>query len=343
MTWMIYGANGYTGELVARLAVARGERPILAGRDASAVGALAAELGLEARSADLREVGSILHGVRAVAHCAGPFRETSAAMVAACLDAGIHYADVTGEIEVFEEVFARHDDAVAAGVVLLPGIGFDVVPTDCLAATLAAALPSAITLELAFVAGGGMSRGTAKTGLAGAAGGGRVRRGGQLVPVPAGQPRRRVPFPSGERAVAAIRWGDLVTAARSTGIGDITTYTVVPGGGRGAGLASVLGWSPVRALARWYVSTRIHGPSPVTRASTRSEVWGEVRDAAGTTVTATLTGPNAYDLTADSVVRAISLLLAGTAVPGAHTPSSAFGAAYAGTLTGVTLSEPTKS
>jgi short subunit dehydrogenase-like uncharacterized protein len=261
-------------------------------------------------------------------------------MVSACLDAGIHYIDVTGEIDVFDAVFARHDDAVAAGVVLLPGAGFDVVPTDCVAATLFEALPTATTLELAFVVGGGMSPGTMKTALAGMGGGGRVRRGGVLVPVPTGQPRRRVPFPSGERGVASIRWGDLVTAYRSTGIPDITTYTALPSGGRGARMTSVLAWAPLLALARRYVTARVHGPNPATRSSTGCEVWGEVRDPSGASATMTLTGPNPYDLTADSVVEAVRRLLAGTVAPGAHTPVTAFGPTYAGTLTGVTLSTP---
>ena len=124
MTWMIYGANGYTGELVARLAVARGERPVLAGRNAAAVGAL-------------------LEEVDAVAHCAGPFVWTAKPMVDACLATGTHYVDVTGEPDVFEAVLARDAEAAAAGITLLTGGGFDVVPTDCLAGLLAAELPDA--------------------------------------------------------------------------------------------------------------------------------------------------------------------------------------------------------
>ena len=128
-----------------------------------------------------------------------------------------------------------------------------------------------------------------------------------------------VPFPSGARTVSAVRWGDLVTAYRSTGIPDITTYTSLPSGGRGAGLASVLAWPPIQALARRYVTARVHGPSAATRAATRCEVWGAVTDPSGGSVTATLTGPNAYDMTADSVVRAVSRLLDGDVAPGAHT------------------------
>ena len=44
--WLIYGANGYTGELIAREARKRGMTPILAGRSQESVASLAGELGL---------------------------------------------------------------------------------------------------------------------------------------------------------------------------------------------------------------------------------------------------------------------------------------------------------
>jgi len=198
-------------------------------------------------------------------------------------------------------------------------------------------VPGATDLEIAFLAGGGLSRGTALTGLAGMADGGRLRRDGRLVPAPAGSPARTVPFPSGERRVGAIRWGDLVTAARTTGIQNITTYTALPGGGRGAGLSKLVGVWPLRAVAERVVRSRPAGPSPATRAKTTCEVWCEARDADGHAAVATLTGPNGYDLTADSVVRAAGLVAA--VAPGAHTPSSAFGADYVRGLDGVTVSD----
>ncbi|HEX2644567.1 MAG TPA: saccharopine dehydrogenase NADP-binding domain-containing protein, partial [Thermoanaerobaculia bacterium] len=147
--WMIYGANGYTGELAAREAVREGMAPILAGRNPETVNALARELGLPGRAFpldDRRQVAAVLSElqVKAVLHCAGPFVLTSAPMVEACLEAGVSYLDITGEIVVFEAVFARAEAARRAGVALLPGVGFDVVPSDCLAARLAAALPGAV-------------------------------------------------------------------------------------------------------------------------------------------------------------------------------------------------------
>src|SRR5690606_5088937 len=97
-------------------------------------------------------------GVDLVLHCAGPFGETSRPMLKACLRAGAHYLDITGEIAVFEAVMARDPEIRRAGVAAIPGVGFDVVPTDGLAALLGQALPGATHLELAFAGlGGGVS------------------------------------------------------------------------------------------------------------------------------------------------------------------------------------------
>ncbi|MEV0716245.1 saccharopine dehydrogenase NADP-binding domain-containing protein [Asanoa sp. NPDC050611] len=346
--WMIYGANGYTGELVARLAAGRGDRPVLAGRNAAAIRALADELGLDHVIFDLREpiaTRRALADVDLVAHCAGPFVATSGPMVDACLGTGTHYIDVTGEHAVFEAVLARSAEAEAAGVVLLTGGGFDVVPTDCLANLLHAALPDATALELAFSAPGGMSRGTATTGLATSARGAFRRVAGVMVPTPMGTPARDVPFPSKVRRVGAVPWGDLVTAHHSTRIGDIVVYTRVPA----PSLTSrLLRFAPFRALAARAIKRQPPGPSPETRAATKCEVWGEVRNAAGETRSATLTGPNAYDLTADAVHRAAEHLLAGTGgrrggavAPGAHTPGTAFGPDFLTGLDQVTVHAPT--
>src|SRR5690242_1959054 len=187
MEWMIYGANGYTGRLILAEAVRRGHHPVVGGRDPKAVAALAKEFGLAARSfclTDAQTVSSALSGIPLVLHCAGPFSATCAPMLEGCLKNGTHYLDITGEIDVFAHCHAQHERARDAGIVVLPGSGFDVVPTDCVAAMLARDLPDARELTLAFEAGGGASPGTAKTGVEGLASGGRVRRDGALVKVP---------------------------------------------------------------------------------------------------------------------------------------------------------------
>ncbi|RSM70299.1 saccharopine dehydrogenase [Kibdelosporangium aridum] len=337
MTWMVYGANGYTGKLVSRLAVARGERPILAGRSPE-VRELAAELGLEHRIFTLGAAAGNLDGIDAVAHCAGPFSATSKPMVDACLATGTHYLDVTGEIDVFEAIFARSDEAAAAGVVLLPGSGFDVVPSDCLAAALAAALPGAVELKLAFIAGGGFSGGTLKTTVEGMATGGRVRKDGKLATVPVGHSTLEVPFPSGKRSVLSLPWGDIATAYRSTGIPDITNYMGVglPAGlvGRVQQLSAPVMRTPLAQRIGKTVVGLISGPGEKRRADNRSEFWGEVRCADGRTASATLVTPSAYDITADAVVRIATGI--GEVKPGSHTPATAFGADFVKTLDGVT-------
>jgi short subunit dehydrogenase-like uncharacterized protein len=346
MRWLIYGANGYTGELVARRALAEGERPVLAGRTGPSVAALAGDLGLEHLVVALSDAASLraaLADVDAVAHCAGPFSATARPMVEACLATGTHYLDVTGEIGVFEEIYRRHDEAVAAGVVLLPGGGFDVVPTDCLAARLAAALPGATELELAFaLRGGRASRGTLRSALEGMSAGGVRRVDGRLVPTPPGRPSRTVEFPTGRASVGAIRWGDLASAYRSTGIPTITTYARLAPGGlmrvAGPPLGRLMALGPVRRAAAALVGRLPAGADAVARARSRCEVWGEVRDAAGRTVSGTLTGPDPYDLTADAVVRAVTRLA--EAPPGAHTPSTAFGPEFVETLDGVSIRLP---
>ncbi len=103
MNWMIYGASGYTGELIAREAKHRGLKPIFAGRSADKVAALATELDCECRVFGIGnpdEMARWLQGVGLVLHCAGPFSATSAPMITACLKARAHYLDITGEISV---------------------------------------------------------------------------------------------------------------------------------------------------------------------------------------------------------------------------------------------------
>jgi short subunit dehydrogenase-like uncharacterized protein len=344
---MIYGANGYTGELAAREAAARGLRPVLAGRNAKAVTALAAELGLDSRAFGLDEPAAVVRGIdgmAAVLHCAGPFVRTSKPMVEACLAAGAHYLDITGEIAVFEPILGRRgEDARRAGVALLPGVGFDVVPSDCLAARLARELPDATELALAFTSdGGGMSRGTLKTMIESLPAAGAVRRNGKIVPVPMAYDAREIDFDGslGKRWAMTIPWGDVATAFYSTGIPNIRVYTGTPPAAiRRARLFApflpLAGLQPVKRFLQRRVDRREPGPGPEARATARSYLWGEVKNAAGVTVTATLETPEGYRLTALSSVECARRAAAGLVSPGAWTPSQAFGADYVTELPGV--------
>ncbi|HEU5100113.1 MAG TPA: saccharopine dehydrogenase NADP-binding domain-containing protein [Roseiflexaceae bacterium] len=341
---LLYGANGYTGALIARLAVERGLRPILAGRSREAVAAVAGPLGLEYRVFALEDAAAVdaaLAEARAVLLCAGPFAHTSRRVADACLRSRTHYLDITGEIAVFEALAARDAEARAAGIMLLPGVGFDVVPSDCLAAHLKRQLPSATQLALAFQALGRMSRGTANTAIENLARGGMVRRGGKLVAVPADYKTRTVDFGRGPVTVSAIPWGDVSTAYYSTGIPNIEVYTALSATTRRllaitSYLRPLLSSYAAQRLLKWLVRSQPAGPSDAERARGASLLWGEVSDSQGQRRLAWLRTPEAYTLTALTALAIAEKLLAGQATAGFQTPSRAYGADLILQIPGVT-------
>jgi short subunit dehydrogenase-like uncharacterized protein len=334
--WLLYGANGYTGELVARLAVAQGHHPILAGRRADAVCALADELGLPRRLFSLDDPSRVdagLAGMSLVLHCAGPFSHTSRPMADACLRTRTHYLDITGEVSVFEALAARESEARDAGVTLLPGSGFDVVPTDCLALHLKRRLPGARRLALGFEALGPISHGTALTALEGLDRGGLVRRGGVLTAVPSAWRTRTIDFGQGKRKAITIPWGDVSTAWRSTSIPDIEVYMAASAvfrlfsrASRWLGPLFTSGW--MKGLLRQQILAGPRGPSAEHRRRGRAYVWGEAEDEEGRRVVSRLVTPEGYALTARSSLAAVARVLAGEAPAGYQTPSLAFGADF---------------
>jgi len=331
---VIYGSYGYTGSLIAEAAVERGLDPILAGRERRTLESQAARLGCDAAVASLEEpkiLDMVLDDATAVLNCAGPFERTWEPMVEACLRNGAHYLDITGELTVFEAIHGHSDRAEDAGVMLLPGVGFDVVPTDCLAAHLAQRVPDADRLELAIRAENGVSRGTLKTVIAQLDGGGAVRRDGVLESVPPAHETRTVDFGWGhqETHVAAIPWGDVATAYYTTGIPNVTTYMAMPTAAvrvqRAAGLvAPLLGLPGVRPGLQWLVERTVDGPDAEARTTGESYVWGEA-SGDGERAVARLRGPQTYALTAETALATARRVLDGDAPTGFQTPAGAYG------------------
>lgn len=341
--WMIYGAYGYTGELTAREACRRGLKPVLAGRNEARTAALANELGLEHRSFDLSNAAAVAKGledIHVVLHCAGPFSATSKPMVDACLQTHTHYLDITGEIDVFAACHLRDDEARKANIVVLPGAGFDVVPTDCLAAMLAQSLPGANDLELAFEAGGGPSPGTAKTSVEGLGKGGRIRRHGMMTKVPLAYATRNIPFADGVRHGMTIPWGDVYTAHISTDIPNIKVFLSVPPATskrmkRIRWLQPILGWQSVQNIMKKRIEQKVSGPDDSRREMTNSRIWGQVTTKDGQQHTAELQTPNGYDVTVYASLGIVEHLLETEPVGGYYTPSRLMGADYVLQLPGV--------
>ncbi len=329
---LIYGANGYTGELITRFAAERGLKPILAGRNEVKIAELAGKYGFEHRAFSLDETAKLdaaLQEVEMVLHCAGPFSITSLPMVQACIRNKKHYTDITGEISVFETCASFDKKATDAGVMVMPGVGFDVVPSDCLARHLKDCLPTATHLSLAFYGMGRLSHGTAATMTMNVGKGGAIRKDGKITGVKAAWKTREIDFGEVTKTGVTIPWGDVSTAFYSTGIPNIEVFTVVPSSNlKMMKMSRYLGWLLATGPFQSYLQKKIPagGPSDAERAKGKTLLWGEASDDKGNRVEARLQGPEGYTLTAIAALKIAGKILAGNFKPGYQTPAKAYGA-----------------
>jgi len=336
-TFLIYGSYGYTGELIADLAVQRGLKPILGGRNEKKLRAQADSLNLEYRVFSLDDTSALysaLSEVEGVLHCAGPFVHTYRQMAEACLVTRRHYLDISGEIPGFEALARMDEDAKRANIMLLPGVGFDVVPTDCLAMHLKKRLLSATHLRL-YIRGvrGGFSRGTARSAVENMHRGGMIRRNKELVKVPPAWRVLEVDFGRGSVEVVSIGWGDVSTAYHSTGIPNIQTYMAFPSFALQAlramrVIGPLLYTRPVKGLLKQALRLVRRGPTEEQRKNGLSLIVGEAFNDDGGSVSSRLKTPEAYNLTALASVEIMSRILAGDLKPGFQTPSLAYGSDF---------------
>jgi short subunit dehydrogenase-like uncharacterized protein len=333
--FLLYGANGYTGKLIASMAHQFELEPVLAGRNEAALSTMAKELSLEYIVVDLDDsdkLVEVLQSFKVVLHAAGPFMHTALKMAKACIKAGVHYLDITGEIGVFELLKKMGSHFEQSGRMVMPGVGFDVVPTDCMAKFLFDQMPNATHLKLAFASvGGKLSHGTATTMAEGMGEGGAVRENGKIVRKPLGHKGMWVNFSSKKMFTMTIPWGDISTAFTTTGIPNIETYTSVS-----PKTFSMLKWqgfynwilklSFVRSYYKKKIKKMPAGPDEAMRKKAKSLVWGEVTSADGHTLSANLEGPEGYTLTALSSLIILKKVLSGNFKPGYQTPAACYGA-----------------
>lgn len=336
--FLIYGSYGYTGQLIVDLAAKEGLSPLLAGRDEKRLRAQAQKYNLEYRAFSLEETSKLeaaLREVEAVLHCAGPFVHTCRQMAEACLRTKRHYVDISGEIPGFEALAAMDVEAKDAGTMLLPGAGFDVVPSDCLATHLNQRLLTASHLRIYIRGiGAGVSRGTAKSGIENMHRQGMIRRDGKLVQVPPAWHVREQDFGRGPVPVVSIGWGDVSTAYYSTGIPNIETYFSFPNSYiRFLKSMPVIGPllynRPVKSLLKFAINTFTQpGPNEERRKKGFAIFIGEATDPHGGRVISKLTSPEGYTCTALTTVEIMKRILAGDFKAGFQTPSLAYGADF---------------
>jgi short subunit dehydrogenase-like uncharacterized protein len=334
--FLIYGATGFTGKLTSRIARDRGLKPILAGRNEAKLEAIANALGLRYRVFALSQSAAIdaaLAEVDAVLHIAGPFSATSRPMADACLRTGTHYLDITGEIDVFETLARRDAEARTAGIMLLPGVGFDVVPSDCLALHLKHQLPDAIDLKLYLAGSNALSRGTAKSMLEAVALGTRVRRDGRIIRLSPPPRETACDFGAGPVPTIVIPWGDVSTAYYSTKIPNIEVRMAATpplrAGARMPGFVrKIVGTSLVQSLLKARIDRMPEGPDAEVLRTGQSSLVGVVTNANGQTARARLTTSQGYLLTAQTGTEIVRRVVAGEATPGFQTPSLMFGSDF---------------
>lgn len=332
-SWLLYGATGYQGRLIAEEARARGHNVILGGRHAAALAPLSGHFGVGHRVCDMAhrdQIDRALTGVRLVLNCAGPFSLTASTLAQACLRTGTHYLDIADGIVEHRALQRLDERAQAAEVMLMPGVGYGILPSDCLAVHLKERMPEAQSLLLAFDPGPGASHGTLATLMESLQTNGWVRRKGELVAAQPASSSRTLDFGHGlKRRAVLYPWrADVLAASLSTDIPSIESYAAV-----GPMLRVLLKrrrWAaagPLKTLLEGYVSKAPPGPSPAQRKKRRSWLFGQASGAGGTRAWTIIEGPNPYDFTTHSALLAVEHCLAGRLPAGYRSPAQLLGAA----------------
>ncbi|VVO11348.1 hypothetical protein PS858_01419 [Pseudomonas fluorescens] len=322
-TLLIYGATGYTGRMAAERAKMLGLNFEIAGRNAERLQSLATLLDVPYRvfTADDR-AERFMGGIDTLLNFAGPFAQTAEALMRACINAGVNYLDITAEINVYRLAESLGAQAAKSGVMLMPGVGWDVVPTDCLAVHVARRVLQPHSLNIALQVPGSMSRGSAMS-VAEIIGAGLLARvDGQLVSTPDAQPRH-FDFGDGPVLCLPLSFGDLVTGWHSTGIPNIAMFVHLSGD----------------AFPEGDLSQLPDGPSVQQRDAHRARAVAEVSGADGTVARSMIETVNGYSYTPLAAVEAARRVLGGERRPGFETPARLFGGGFAETIAGTTVSD----
>jgi len=332
---IIYGSYGYTGQLIVNECKAKNLNVILAGRKRDALQKQHEQTEYPFEVLDVNDtpaLKNLLQKGSMVLHCGGPFIYTAKAMVDACLEAKIHYTDITGEFQVFEMLAEKYNDkAKQAGIMIMPGTGFDVVPSDCLALHLKKKLPSATHLQLAFaMSKGGLSRGTKKSMTERLGDESLIRKNGVLTSVPLGEKTMDIDFGSYKTKALHISWGDISTAWRSTGIPNIEVYAgasdkMISNAKRSKYLSWLLRMRWVKNFLLKQIDKQPAGPNEENRETGRSYLWGKIWDGSGKQFISTQEGPSVYVLTAKTAVLIAEKILTGNFKAGYQTPAMMYG------------------
>ena len=331
--WLIYGANGYTARQIVYKAVEKGLRPILAGRNAQKICNFSQETKLSCRIFDLKSPikDEFLNDIYLVVNCAGPFSQTAQPLLEACYRTKTHYIDVSGELKSFEDIFANAGVWQHRGLTVIPGSGFDVVPSDCLAAFLKNKLPDATSLTIGIkINGTRPSHGTLRSLAEAIALGGKIRLDGKLKKVPNAWKTKLIPFSDQSSLSVSMPLAELSSCWHSTRIPNIQTFFSVKTKElryiKMSRLTRPLLFIPlVLEWVKKQIGVIYEAPHPRILQKGSAVVWGEVRNAHGKAKSLRLKTDEAYHFTAQSTLCIAQKILAGDIDAGVYSPSMALG------------------
>jgi short subunit dehydrogenase-like uncharacterized protein len=251
-----------------------------------------------------------------VLNAAGPFLHTAAPLAEACLRAGVHYLDIGNELQAFRALYDLDQRARRAGVTIMPGVGFGVIATNCLARYVSDAVGGAAILEVASRAAVAQAGpGVAASRSENIPFGGWIRRAGRLEPSPLGSGVITIIFPDGPCSIMPLPTGDLEAAFQATGAADITAYAAVPNAPSAHASDDKAAEAPAYRSYGW---ARAAGPDG------NAEAW--------------LHTGESYAFTAAASIRAVEETLA-RSPSGAVSPAAAFGADFALTIPGTSRTD----
>ncbi|MCF4997226.1 hypothetical protein GIW70_06550 [Pseudomonas syringae] len=318
---MIYGATGYTGRMAAERAKVLGLDFEIAGRNAQTLAPLAAQLDVPFRVFEAGpEAAKYLAGINVLLNFAGPFAQTASSLMHACIKAGVDYLDITAEINVYRLAERLGTEAAAAGVMLLPGVGWDVVPTDSLAVHVAQRMEKPRSLSIALQVPGSMSRGSAMSVSEIIGAGLLARVDGELVEAPDAL-ARYFDFGDGPVLCAPLSFGDLITGWHSTGIPNIEMFVHIAGD----------------AFPEGDLSALPDGPTAEERDAHRARAVAEVTGADGSVSRSIIETVNGYTYTPLAAIEAARHVLDGKRRPGYATPARVFGGDFAMSIPGTVI------
>jgi short subunit dehydrogenase-like uncharacterized protein len=285
-----------------------------------------------ALSTQLEALRSSVHRGDAVLSCLGPFSHTFSAVLDLCLATGAHYLDICAEWQVFEALHRADERARDAGVMVLPGIGFDVVASDCLAAHVARRLPNPTHLQIGMAGLELVSRGSALTIAELAGDPTRSRRNGTII-ADARLREESFDFGAGPVPAIAVSWGDVSTAFYTTGIPNIDVYFAATTASMSLAFANrSFGWmlrnTFVERAAKQLAAGLRPGPSAAERARQRATLVARASDRRGRRVESRLVTREAYTFTAQAACAVMRRVSEGQIEPGFQTPGKLLGADF---------------